>query len=179
MTLTGFQDRCLMMGFDGTEVTPQIKQLIEVHYLGTILLTAKNLKSAEQFTRPVLDIQTIAHNAGHPVPLAIALDQENGGVNSLFDESCYQQFPSQMGIAATGSTELAYKVAKATAEELRAVGINWIMGPCLDVLTNDKNQPLGVRSTGDDPEEVSNYGAAYLRGFRDAGIASCGKHFPS
>lgn len=33
-----------MMGFDGTEVTPQIRQLIEVHRLGTILLTAKNLK---------------------------------------------------------------------------------------------------------------------------------------
>lgn len=33
-----------MMGFDGTEVTPQIRQLIEVHHLGTILLTAKNLK---------------------------------------------------------------------------------------------------------------------------------------
>ena len=33
-----------MMGFDGSEVTPQIKQLIEKHHLGTILLTAKNLK---------------------------------------------------------------------------------------------------------------------------------------
>ena len=53
------------------------------------------------------------------------------------------------------------------------------MGPCLDVLTNVKNQPLGVRSTGDDPEEVSKYGAAFLKGFKDAGIASCGKHFPS
>ena len=71
------------------------------------------------------------------------------------------------------------RVAKATAEELRSVGINWIMGPCLDVLTNIKNQPLGVRSTGDDPEEVSKYGTAYLRGFMDAGIANCGKHFPS
>ena len=71
------------------------------------------------------------------------------------------------------------RVAKATAEELRSVGINWIMGPCLDVLTNVKNQPLGVRSTGDDPEEVSKYGTAFLRGFKDAGIANCGKHFPS
>ena len=33
-----------MMGFDGTEVTPQIRQLIQQHHLGTILLTAKNLK---------------------------------------------------------------------------------------------------------------------------------------
>ena len=32
-----------MMGFDGTEVTPQIRTLIEQHHLGTILLTAKNL----------------------------------------------------------------------------------------------------------------------------------------
>lgn len=30
-----------MMGFDGTTVTPHIKELIEKHHLGSILLTAK------------------------------------------------------------------------------------------------------------------------------------------
>ncbi|KAL8721458.1 MAG: hypothetical protein Q9225_001870 [Loekoesia sp. 1 TL-2023] len=168
-----------IMGFDGTEVTPQIQSLIENHHLGTILLTAKNLKSAEQTTKLVLDLQTIAHNAGHPVPLAIGLDQENGGVNSLFDEAYIRQFPSAMGVAATGSTEMAYEIAKATGEELSAVGINWMMGPCLDVLTNVKNQPLGVRSMGDDPEEVSKFGVAFMKGYKDAGLATCGKHFPS
>ena len=127
----------------------------------------------------VLDLQNIAHEAGHPVPLAIALDQENGGVNSLFDEEYIRQFPSAMGVAATGSTEMAYNIAKATGEELSSVGVNWIMGPVLDVLTNVKNQPLGVRSTGDDPEEVSKYGVAFMKGYKDAGIATCGKHFPS
>lgn len=34
----------LIMGWDGTEVTPQIRTLIEEHHLGSILLTAKNLK---------------------------------------------------------------------------------------------------------------------------------------
>lgn len=33
-----------MMGFDGTSVTPHIKELIEKHYVGNLLLTAKNLK---------------------------------------------------------------------------------------------------------------------------------------
>lgn len=127
----------------------------------------------------VLDLQNIAHEAGHAVPLAIALDQENGGVNSLFDEEYIRQFPSAMGVAATGSTEMAYKIAKATGEELSSVGVNWIMGPVLDVLTNVKNQPLGVRSTGDNPEEVSKYGVAFMKGYKDAGIATCGKHFPS
>ncbi|KAJ5127490.1 hypothetical protein N7448_008269 [Penicillium atrosanguineum] len=168
-----------MMGFDGTSVSPQVRSLIENYHLGSILLSAKNLKSAEEATRLVLELQTIAHNAGHPVPLLIALDQENGGVNSLYDEIYVRQFPSAMGIAATGSKALAHEVAVATGQELKAVGVNWILGPVLDVLTNGRNQPLGVRTTGDDPQEVSQYGVQYMKGYQEAGLATCGKHFPS
>ncbi|KAF2019723.1 glycoside hydrolase family 3 protein [Aaosphaeria arxii CBS 175.79] len=168
-----------MMGFDGTSVTPQIKTLIEKHHLGCILLTAKNLKSAEDATKLCYELQKIAHDAGHPVPLAIGIDQENGGVNSLFDEIYIRQYPSNMGVAAAGSTELAFEVAKATAQEIAACGINWIFGPCLDVLTNARNQPLGVRTAGDDPQEVSAYGIAFMKGYKEAGIVTLGKHFPS
>ncbi|PSN66962.1 glycoside hydrolase [Corynespora cassiicola Philippines] len=168
-----------MMGFDGTTVTPQIRTLIEKHHLGCILLTAKNLKSAEDTTKLCYELQKIAHDAGHPVPLAIGIDQENGGVNSIYDEIYIRQYPSSMGIAAAGSTELAYEVAKATAQEIAACGINWIFGPCLDVLTNARNQPLGVRTAGDDPQEVSAYGVAFMKGYQDAGLVTLGKHFPS
>ena len=109
----------------------------------------------------------------------MAVDQENGGVNSLFDEIYIRQYPSAMGVAATGLPELAYEVAKATAQEVSACGINWIMGPCLDVLTNARNQPLGVRTSGDDPQEVSSYGVAFMKGYKDAGVVTLGKHFPS
>lgn len=84
-----------------------------------------------------------------------------------------------MGIAAAGSTDLAFEVAKATAQEISACGINWIFGPCLDVLTNARNQPLGVRTAGDDPQEVSAYGVAFMRGYKEAGVVTLGKHFPS
>ncbi|KAF2153160.1 glycoside hydrolase family 3 protein [Myriangium duriaei CBS 260.36] len=168
-----------MMGFDGTQVTPQIRQLIQQNHLGSILLTAKNLKSAEQTTSLVYELQKIAHDAGHPVPLLIGLDQENGGVNSLFDEIYIRQYPSAMGLAATGSVDLNYQVAKATAEEVAACGINWILGPCIDVLINTRSQPIGVRSSGDDPQEVSKYGVASMKGYQDAGLATMGKHFPS
>lgn len=113
------------------------------------------------------------------MPLVIGLDQENGGVNSLFDEVYIRQYPSAMGIAATGSKEIAFEVAKATAEEISACGINLIMGPCLDVLTNARNQPLGVRTTGDDPQQVSDFGIAFMKGYKAAGICTMGKHFPS
>ncbi|CCC11129.1 unnamed protein product [Sordaria macrospora k-hell] len=186
----------LIMGWDGTEVTPQIRELIADHHLGSILLTAKNLKSAEQTAQLVQKLQTIAHSSGHPYPLLIALDQENGGVNSLFDESLICQFPSSMGQAAASSPSfssspsgnssgnsdhlnLAYQIAQATATEVSACGVNLILGPVLDVLTNARYQPLGVRATSDDPQEVSQYGIAALQGYKDAGVATCGKHFPS
>ncbi|RAH85875.1 beta-N-acetylglucosaminidase [Aspergillus japonicus CBS 114.51] len=168
-----------MMGFDGTSVSPQIRSLIENYHLGSVLLSAKNLKSAEDATRLVLELQTIARDAGHPVPLLIAMDQENGGVNSLYDDIYIRQYPSAMGIAATGSKGLAHEVAMATAQELKAVGVNWILGPVLDVLTNVRNQPLGVRTTGDDPQEVSQYGVEFMKGYQKAGLVTCGKHFPS
>ncbi|KAG6041268.1 hypothetical protein E4U41_005195 [Claviceps citrina] len=169
----------LIMGWDGTEVTPQIKSLIEDHHLGSIILTAKNLKSAQETARLVQELQTIARNSGHPHPLLIAVDQENGGVNSLFDEDYVCQFPSAMGIAATGRVELAYEISKATATEISACGVNLMLGPVLDVLNNARYQPLGVRATGDDPQEASQYGLAALSGVRDAGLAAAGKHFPS
>ncbi|KUI69637.1 Beta-hexosaminidase [Cytospora mali] len=169
----------LLMGWDGTEVTPQIRTLIEDHHLGSIILTAKNLKSAQQTAELVQELQTIAHQAGHPYPLLIAVDQENGGVNSLFDEDYICQFPSAMGIAATGSLDMAYNVAKATATEISAVGVNLILGPVLDVLTNARYQPMSVRASGDDPQEVSQYSIAAINGYKDAGLATCGKHFPT
>lgn len=43
-----------VMGFDGTEVTPQIQSLIEKHHLGTILLTAKNLICIISLSTPVV-----------------------------------------------------------------------------------------------------------------------------
>lgn len=38
------------MGFEGTEVTPQIRKLISEHYIGSILLKASNLKCKSSIT---------------------------------------------------------------------------------------------------------------------------------
>ncbi|OBT43600.1 hypothetical protein VE00_07011 [Pseudogymnoascus sp. WSF 3629] len=168
-----------MMGWEGEEVTPQIRSLIADYGLGSVILTAKNLKSAADTARLAQELQIIARDAGHPVPLIIALDQENGGVNSLYDEEYICQYPSAMGVAAAGSPDLAYEVANATALEVSSVGVNMILGPVLDVLNNAQIQPLGVRAAGDDPHEASQFGIASMNGYKDAGLTTCGKHFPS
>lgn len=97
----------------------------------------------------------------------------------MFDDSYIRQFPSAMAIATTGDKQLARQIARATAEELASCGVNWIIGPVLDVLTNPRNQPLGVRSFGDDSAVVSAFGVEHIKGYQQGGIAACGKHFPS
>ncbi|KIW63770.1 hypothetical protein PV04_08748 [Phialophora macrospora] len=167
-----------MMGFDGTEVNPHIRTLIEEYRLGTILLNAKNFTSAEQGLRLIRDLQIIAHRSGHEQPLLIALDQENGLVNSITDELYITQFPSSMAIAATNSKENAYLVGHATARELSAIGVNWLLGPALDVILDSTVPGFGTRSFGDDPHLVAKLGSNFIRGCRDAHVACCAKHFP-
>lgn len=48
----------LLMGWDGTTVTPQIRTLIEDHHLGSIILTAKNLKCT---TPPLPSLSTLEY----------------------------------------------------------------------------------------------------------------------
>ncbi|KAI9720132.1 MAG: hypothetical protein M1828_005778 [Chrysothrix sp. TS-e1954] len=170
-----------MMGFEGTSVTDHIKDLIESHHLGSILLTTKNLEctlnSAQQTTRLVYDLQLIAFNSGHPMPLNIALAQENGGINTLSDENHIRQYPSAMGLAATGSPDLTFHVARASAEELAACGKHDNQSIRKVILI--PTQPLGVRAFSDDPQQVSTYANASLRGYKAAGLMTLGKHFPS
>ena len=63
-------------------------------------------------------------------------------------------FPTQMAIAATARDSDAYDVARAIAEEGRAVGIQLNFAPVVDVNVNPNNPVIGTRSFGEDPALV-------------------------
>jgi len=110
------------------------------------------------------------------IPLHFTIDQEGSGSDDLI---CGQKlFPHPMGIAGSGDEQLAYRVALAVGKQARAVGINMIHSPVLDVNTNPRNPEIGTRSYGDTPKDVTRYAIEALRGFREAGIIATGKHFP-
>ena len=75
-------------------------------------------------------------------------------------------FPHAIGLGATGDVKLTEAVARATAEEIAATGINWSFSPTLD-------QPRDIRwgrtyeAFSDDPELVRVLGAASVRGLQD------------
>src|SRR5215217_7457859 len=140
----------MMIAFAGRELPDEIARAIgERPIAGVTLFYEHNVGSVAQVRELTAQLQAAARAAGYG-PLLIATDQEGGQLIALGDETT--QFAGPMAIGAAGSPELAERVARATALELRAVGVNVNYAPCCDLATNPANAALGIRSFGDDPE---------------------------
>ncbi|MDR4494279.1 MAG: beta-N-acetylhexosaminidase [Nitrospirales bacterium] len=172
MTLTQRIGQLCMIGFEGPEVTPDLRAWMKEYQPGGVIVFSRNLVDAEQIAYLTNELQDIARDDS----LLIAIDQEGGRVSRL--PSGFTIFPPAGMVASSGSTELAYQAAAVTAKELRAVGINMNMAPVLDVHTNPANPIIGDRAFSTDPEQVSLMGAATIAGLHDHLVLACGKHFP-
>ncbi len=161
-----------MIGFEETEVTPDLRAWMQNYQPGGVILFSRNLVNPKQIAKLTNDLQTLAGTA----PLLIAIDQEGGRVSRL--PSDFTIFPPAATVAQAGSTELAYQAAAVTAKELRAVGMNMNMAPVLDIHTNPANPIIGDRAFGTEPEQVCMMGAATIAGLHDHRVLACGKHFP-
>ena len=121
------------------------------------------------------------------LPLLVTSDMENGpgmrmaGIYSfphLLAQGGGTAFPPVMALGATRSDSLAYALGQVLGREARAVGVQMTFGPVLDVNSNPLNPIINTRSFGEDPELVGRLATAYIRGARDAGLMTTGKHFP-
>lgn len=72
----------------------------------------------------------------------------------------------------------AFEVAKATARELKSLGINLSWSPVADIFSNPQNPIIGPRAFGITPEKTSQSVREYYQGLREEGILGCAKHFP-
>jgi beta-N-acetylhexosaminidase len=109
------------------------------------------------------------------VPLLVAADYERGLRMQMKSGT---PFTYAMAVAATGDPGAAYAQGKITAEEARAVGVNWLLGPVADINNNPDNPVINVRSYGEDPQRVARFVAEAVRGIRDGGALATAKHFP-
>ena len=109
------------------------------------------------------------------VPLLVAADLERGAGMRLAEAT---RFPSPMALASSGDPTSAFETARATGEEARAVGVNWILAPVADVNSNPRNPIINVRSFGERPEAVSGYVSQFVQGAHAANVLATAKHFP-
>ncbi|MEM9944843.1 MAG: glycoside hydrolase family 3 N-terminal domain-containing protein [Cyanobacteria bacterium P01_D01_bin.36] len=118
-------------------------------------------------------------------PLLMAADIEEG-VGQRFSGATWFAPPMALGEIAkrdmTLALDLSRKMGAATAQEATAIGLNWLLGPVVDVNNNPDNPVINVRSFGEDAEIVAQLTSAFIEGTRDslAGsqVLTSAKHFP-
>lgn len=75
-------------------------------------------------------------------------------------------------------SKAATKIAKATALELKSLGINLSWAPVADIFSNPNNPIIGPRAFNTTPETAAKPACEYFVGLRESGIIACAKHFP-
>lgn len=153
------------------EMNDEIKELVKKYHLGGVILFRENVVTTEQTTRLVDEYKKANDDFG----LLISIDQEGGIVTRLQSGT---DFPGNMALGATRSTDLAESVGHAIGSELHSLGINMNLAPSLDVNNNADNPVIGVRSFGENPQLVADLGTAYINGLQKSGMAATAKHFP-
>lgn len=85
-------------------------------------------------------------------------------------------FPQAIALGSTFNTDLAYRMAEATAEELRMEGMTQILSPVIDVC-RELRWGRVEECLGEDPFLVSRMGVAQVKAYLNNGISPMLKHF--
>jgi beta-glucosidase-like glycosyl hydrolase len=108
-------------------------------------------------------------------PLLLAADLERGAGQQI---AGLTEFPPPMALASLGDPAVVRWAASVTAQEARAVGINWIFAPVADLDVLPENPIVQTRAFGADPNEVATCVRQWIEGCQSAGALACAKHYP-
>jgi beta-N-acetylhexosaminidase len=137
-----------------------------VHVDGPFLLRSEPYEAAELLNRL---------QGESKLPLLFAADFERGVPMRLMGATV---FPHAMAFGGDGKVEDAKTFGSITALESRAIGIHWNFFPDADVNSNPANPIINTRSFGEDPKQVGDLVAAYIKGAHEGGMLTTVKHFP-
>lgn len=164
----------LMLDIAGTELTQEDIELLRAPQVGGMILFSRNIESPAQ-------VRQLTDHMRHIRPdILIAVDQEGGRVQRLkagftrlpamgcFGE-LYQKQPEQ-------AITLAEQCGWLMASEVLAVGIDFSFAPVLDI--NAVSDVIGDRGFSQTPQDIVPLAAAFMKGMKQAGMATTGKHFP-
>ncbi len=119
------------------------------------------------------DVRAAAKKTRMQIPPIFGIDAIHG--HSLLNGAVI--FPTQLAMACSWDPALVKKMAKATAEEVNADGLDWVFSPVL-CLGRDTRWGRIDETFGEDPYLVGELGAAMTEGYEEDGlVASCLKHY--
>ena len=161
----------LIIGFEGTEMSPRLAYLLKTIQPAGVILFARNITGAEQTHRLLRECQKCV-----TMPLFTCVDLEGGQVDRF--RKVLGPAPSAADVFATGDRKLFRKHGHIIGENCRALGFNVDFAPVLDLAFEASRNVMGSRSVSAKPKEVVTYAREFLRGLSEAGVLGCGKHFP-
>jgi len=135
--------------------------------VGGFIVFGGNVESVRRLTADLL------RRAGRP--MLIASDLERGAGQQV---AGLTQFPPPLALASLGDASAVRWAGAVTAQEARAVGINWIFAPVGDLDVLPDNPIVQTRAFGDDPNRVASLVRTWIEGCQAAGALACVKHFP-
>jgi beta-N-acetylhexosaminidase len=160
----------------------EVASAVTAYHFGSLLFgttTTAGVAVVGQLARADQALASARATAG--VRFFVAADQEGGLVQRLRGPG-FSAIPPAL-LQGELSPGVLQRQATAWGRELRAAGVNLDLAPVMDVVppgTAAQNQPIGAlqREFGDNPGTVAAHGVAFIRGMRQAGVATTAKHFP-
>ncbi len=171
-TIEALAGQRLMLGFEGTCLNEELKDIIGRIKAGGIILFKQNIESPGQLEKLCSEIQIHSKSLNLP-PLFIAVDQEGGTVARL--KAPFTQFNGNSHIRTSQEAE---HFAGIMANELKQVGINMNLAPVMDVVPENVDSIMKDRVFPGDHEIVSALGCHVIQTLQAKGVMAVAKHFP-
>lgn len=145
---------------------------LETYPVGGLIYSVDNLVTQEQTREMITNTQSYSK-----LPLFISADEEGGNVGRLMYKLGTTWVNSMYSYKDEGA-DTAYANAKTIGTDMVSCLFNTDFAPVADVWTNPANTVIGDRAYSDDFEQAAELVASAVRGFTDAGVICCLKHFP-
>src|SRR5580658_8293274 len=155
---------------------------IEKYYLGSVLSGGgagpKSGNDAKTWADMVDRFETQSLRTNPRIPLIYGVDAVHGH-NNVTGATV---FPHNIALGCARDAKLVEAMARVTAEEVRATGINWAFGPCVAV-PRDIRWGRSYEGYSENPDIVTMLGEAAVRGLQTdnlanpLAVAACAKHY--
>ena len=163
----------VLTGLSPVTVAGEATQLSLAEYpVGGLIYSVDNLVTQEQTREMIENTQSYSK-----IPLIISADEEGGNVGRLMYKLGTTFIHSMYSYKDEGP-ETAYQNALTIGRDMTSCLFNTDYAPVADVWTNPANTVIGDRAYSDDFTEAAELVASAVRGFTDAGVVCCLKHFP-
>ena len=161
----------LIIGFDGTEMSPGLAALLTRLQPAGVILFARNITGGEQTYKLLKNCQACVST-----PLFTAVDMEGGRVDRF--RKVIGQTPAAADVFSTGDRKLFRQHGKLIGESCRTLGFNTDFAPVVDLAFEASKTVMSSRAVSADPKQAVLYARQFLKGLRAANVVGSGKHFP-